>query len=106
MELDTDNDESIEYKVEVIWNSVVYAKESKSDHLSRFYYLVLWKSYSKKKNTWKLVLAMQYLKRLISLFYKNYPNKLTAIFSAINTASTMARSTIKPAIKIVTSFPK
>ena len=39
------------YKLEAIQNSVVYTKESKSGHLLSFYYLVLWKEYSKEENT-------------------------------------------------------
>ena len=41
-------------------------------------------------------MAIQHLKKLISLFYKNYFNKPAAIFKIINTASLMARPTIKP----------
>ena len=40
MEFDVSDDESGEYEVEVIWDSAVYAKESKSGHLPGFYYLV------------------------------------------------------------------
>ena len=39
------------YKVEAIWDSAVYAKESKSGHFLELYYLISWKSYSKKENT-------------------------------------------------------
>ena len=38
-ELDA-SDDSGEYKVEAIWDSVLYAKESESGHLPGFYYLV------------------------------------------------------------------
>ena len=41
MEFDVDNDDNGEYKVEAIWKSTVYARESKSGHLPSFYYLVL-----------------------------------------------------------------
>ena len=34
-------DESGEYKMEAIWDSAVYARESESDHLLGLYYLVL-----------------------------------------------------------------
>lgn len=37
-----------EYKIETIRDSTVYAKEV-DGHLSRLYYLVIWKSYFKKK---------------------------------------------------------
>lgn len=51
------NDKSKKYKVKKIWNNVIYTRESKS-HLSKFYYLVLWKNYSEKKNTWKSILTI------------------------------------------------
>ena len=43
--------DSGKYKVEAIWDSTVYAKESKLGYLPRLYYLVSWKDYLKKKNT-------------------------------------------------------
>ena len=46
-------DKSEEYKVETIWDSAVYANKSESGHLPSLYYLVAWKGYPKKKNTWK-----------------------------------------------------
>ena len=49
-ELNT-SDNSGEYKMEAIWDSVVYARESKSGHLSDLYYLVSWKRYSENENT-------------------------------------------------------
>ena len=39
-ELDADNDEGGKYKVEAIWDSLVYARESESGHLSGLYYLI------------------------------------------------------------------
>ena len=42
-----------EYEVEVIRDSVVYARESKSGHLPGLYYLVSWKGYPEEKNTWE-----------------------------------------------------
>ena len=45
------------YKVEDIQDSTVYAKES-TEQLLGLYYLVLWKGYLKKKNTWELTLAI------------------------------------------------
>ena len=46
-ELDFEAGDSKEYKVEAIWDSAVYAKESK-DHLPRLYYLVALKGYPKE----------------------------------------------------------
>ena len=42
-----------EYKVEAIWDSAVYARESESGHLPGLYYLVSWKGYPKEENTWE-----------------------------------------------------
>ena len=50
IEFDTDDDGE-EYKVEAIWDSTVYTRESESGHLSGFYYLVSWKGYPEEKNT-------------------------------------------------------
>ena len=41
---------SIKYKVEVIWHSVVYANKAKC-YLLDLYYLVIWKKYPKEENT-------------------------------------------------------
>ena len=50
-ELDANNDNSKKYKVETIWDSAVYINKLKSYHLPGLYYLVIWKSYFKEKNT-------------------------------------------------------
>ena len=41
LELDAGNKDSKEYEVEAIWDSAVYANESKSGHLPGLYYLVV-----------------------------------------------------------------
>lgn len=53
------NDDGDKYNVEAICNSEVYTNESDSSHLPSLYYLVLWKDYLEKKNTWELTLALQ-----------------------------------------------
>ena len=40
------------YELEAIQDSAVYAKKV-DGYLAGLYYLVVWKSYSKKKNTWE-----------------------------------------------------
>ena len=40
-----------EYKVNGIWDSTVYAKESTTGQLLRLYYLVAWKGYPEEENT-------------------------------------------------------
>ena len=41
MKFDIGDNDSGEYKVEAIWNSAVYVKESESDHLPSLNYLVI-----------------------------------------------------------------
>ena len=96
MEFDAGGNESREYKVEAIRDSTVYARKSESDHLPGFYYLVSWKRYSKKQNTWEPASVVQYLRKDISLFNKDYPDKPTATSPVINIAPLMARPTVKP----------
>ena len=93
-ELDAGND-SGEYKVEAIRDSAVYARESESGHLPGLYYLVSWKGYPEEENTWEPASAVQHLRKLISSFHKNHPDKPTATSPAIDTAPPMARPTVK-----------
>ena len=55
--LDFEVGNSKEYKVKAIWDSAIYAKESEG-HVPGLYYLVAWKSYSKKKNIWEPISAV------------------------------------------------
>ena len=96
MKFDIGDNESKEYKGEAIQDSAVYALESESGHQPGLYYLVLWKGYPEKENTWEPVSALQHLRKLISLFHKDHPDKSTATSHAINTIPPMARPTIKP----------
>lgn len=81
--------------MEAIRNSAVYMRELESGHLLELYSLVSWKGYPEEKNTWKLYLAVQPLKKFINSFYKDYPDKLTATLEAIDIISLMARPIIK-----------
>ena len=94
-ELDIGNNKSGNYKVEAIRDNAIYVRESKTGHLPGFYYLVSWKGNPKEEITWELTSAVQHLRKLICSFYKDHLNKPTAMFSAINTASLMARPIIK-----------
>lgn len=58
----------------------------------------------RKKNTLKPVLAIQYFKKLIRLFYKNHFDKSTISFEIINITLLIAKLTIKPEAK--TEIPK
>ena len=51
MQLKFEADNEKEYKIDGIWDSVVYAKESTTGQLPKLYYLVLWKGYLEEKNT-------------------------------------------------------
>ena len=90
--------------MEAIWDSAVYARESESGHLSGLYYLVSWKWYPEEENTWEPASAVQHLRKLISLFHKNHPDKPTTTSLAIDTASPMARPTIRPTVKTSKAF--
>ena len=48
--LNAGNKDNKEYKVEAIWDNIVYANKSES-HLLGLYYLVTWKYYFEEKNT-------------------------------------------------------
>ena len=82
--------------MEAIRDSAVYARESESGHLSSFYYLVSWKRYPEEENTWEPASAVQHLRKLISSFHKDHPDKLIATFPAIDIAPLMVRLTVKP----------
>ena len=58
IKLDADDNDSGEYKVEAIWDSAVYARESESGHLPSLYYLVSWKGYLEEENIWEPALAV------------------------------------------------
>ena len=94
-ELNAD-DNSREYEMKAIWDNAVYMRELKLGHLPGLYHLVLWKKYPKEENTRELALAVQHLKKLISSFHKDHLDKPTTTSSAIDTASPMARPTVKP----------
>ena len=87
---------SISTDVEAIWDSAIYARESESGHLPDLYYLVSSEGYPEEENTWEPASAVHHLRKLISSFDKNYPDKPTATSPAINTAPTMAKPTVKP----------
>ena len=98
------DDESVEqdagnknrkYEVEAIQDSEFYTRELESGQLSGLYYLVLWKIYLEEENIWEPASAVPYLRKLINLFHKDHPNKLTTTSPAIDTVPPMARPRVK-----------
>ena len=89
-----------EYKVEGIQDSAIYAKESEEGHLPKLYYLVSWKGYPEKKNTWEPVLAVQHLRKPLSVFHKDNPNKPMATSPPIDTSSPMTQLTVHPMTRL------
>ena len=94
-QIEFDAGDNEEYKVEAIWDSAVYARESESGHLPGLYYLISWKGYLEEENTWEPASAVQHLRKLISSFHKDHPDKPTATSPAIDSALPMARPTVK-----------
>ena len=76
--------------------------KSVSGHLPRLYYLVAWKGYPEEKNTRETVSAVYYLRKLISSFHKDHPEKQTATFPPFDSVPPMARPTVKPTAKSTT----
>ena len=58
--LEFDKGDNKEYEVEAIRDNIVYAKEI-DGHLSKLYYLVVWKGYPEEENIWKPSLAIMQL---------------------------------------------
>ena len=85
-----------EYEVEGIRDSAVDAKESEAGHLPGLYYLVSWKSYPEDESTWEPASAVQHLRKLVSTFHKNHPDKPTATSPPIDLAPPMAKRTAPP----------
>lgn len=81
------------YKLEVIWDNLINTHEKKSQ-LPGLYYLISWKSYTKAKSIWEYVLAVMYLEKMISTFYKDYPNKPITISLLTDSTPLMAKLSV------------
>ncbi len=103
IELDESN--SKEYKVEAICNSAMYASKLEG-HLLNLYYLILWKGYLEEKNTLELILAIQHLRKLVTIFYCDHLDKPIAISLSIDSAPLIARPTIKPRAEVSSTKQK
>ena len=95
-ELDAGNNQ--EYEVEAIKDSAVYAKEAEGQ-LPSLYYLVSWKKYPEEKSTWEPSSAVMHLRKMISAFHKDHPEKPTATSPPLDSAPPMAKPSIKPPVK-------
>ncbi len=82
-----------EYEVKAIIDSAVYGQQA-NDQMQGLYYLVLWKGYPKEENTWEPSSAVIHLRKLISTFHKEHPEKPTATSPPLDSALPMARPTI------------
>ena len=83
-----DNDK--EYEIDGIRDSAVYAKES-AGQLPGLYYLVSWKGYPEEENIWEPASAIQHLRRLVTAYHKDNPEKPIATSAPVDTAPPMAR---------------
>ena len=98
LELEFDAGDDKKYKIEAIKNSAVYTKEVEG-HLTGLYYLVSWKSYPKEESTQEPSSAVMHLRKMISAFHKDHPKKPTTTFPPLDSASPMAKPSIKPSAK-------
>ncbi len=83
-----------DYKFEAIIDSAVYGQQV-NDQMPGFYYLVSWKGYSEEENTWKPLLAVIHLRKLISTFHKEYPENPIATSPPFDSAPLIAKPTIQ-----------
>ena len=96
-EFDFEAGNNKKYQVEAIWDSVVYTNKLERGHLLGLYYLIVWKCYLEEESIWELASAMQHLRKLIGSFNKDHLDNPIATFLPINSASPIAKPTIKPA---------
>ncbi len=82
-----------EYEVKAIIDSAVYSQQA-NDQMPGLYYVVSWKGYPEEENTWEPSSAVIHLRKFISIFHKEHPEKPTATSPPLDSASPMARPTI------------
>ncbi len=82
-----------EYEFEAIIDSAMYGQQA-NDQMPGLYYLVLWKGYPEEENTWKLSSVVIHLRKLISTFHKEHPEKPTVTSPPLDSAPPMTRPTI------------
>ncbi len=82
-----------EYEVEAIIDSAVYGQRA-NDQMPGLYYLVSWKGYPEEENIWEPSSAVIHLRKFISTFHKEHPEKPTATSPPLDFAPPMARPMI------------
>lgn len=75
MDFDASDNNNRGYKVGAIRDIAIYVRELEFGYLLKLYYLISWKIYLEEENIWKPYLAIQHLKKLISLFHIDHLNK-------------------------------
>ena len=85
-------DDDKEYKVQAIRDSAVYAKEA-DGHLPGLYYLVAWKGYPEEENRWEPFSAVMHLRKMVTTFHKDHPEKPTATLAPLDSVPPMAKPT-------------
>ena len=106
MQLEFEAGDDKEYEVDGIWDSAVYAREL-AEQLPGLYYLVSWKSYPEEENTWEPASAIQHLRKLVTAYHKDNPEKPIATSAPVNMAPLMARpfTSPRPITKPITYIP-
>lgn len=92
---------SKEHEVRKIWDSAVYAKKLEAKSPLRLYYLIVWKSYPKEKNTWKPILVVKHLWKPINSVHKNNLDISTATYLLVNSTLLTARTIFRPRNKSI-----
>ena len=87
-----------EYKIEALYDNVVYAKEA-DEHLLKLYYLVAWKYYPEEENIWELSSAVMHLRKMVNTFFKNNSEKLIVTSALLDSIPTITKLIIKSPAK-------
>ena len=70
------------------------------------YYLISKKCYEKEERIWKLALAVIYLYKMISTFYKDHSDKPITILLSINSTPPILKSITKPTAMLIADIKR